>query len=194
MKYSGLTLGEIEAIVNMLGGVEGVKKFLRGELVVSEAQAEGLLRHITTTSVSGANRFVADKESLKAANIGWTSGHFERLFLPKVEMAAFDTLAVSELTEASTDALILEELGDRAEISLTHFFRLLERQANGEGGLLLINGDVNIAYIRGVDGNLWAVNANWDDKHRYWFVFAGSVERSGKWLEGCRVLSRDRDF
>jgi len=34
MKYGNLTLGQIEAIVNKLGGIEGVQKFLSGELIV----------------------------------------------------------------------------------------------------------------------------------------------------------------
>ena len=37
MKYANLSLGRIEAIVNRLGGMDGVERFLRGELVVSES-------------------------------------------------------------------------------------------------------------------------------------------------------------
>lgn len=36
MKNGDLTLGRVEAIVNKLGGMDGVERFLRGELVVSE--------------------------------------------------------------------------------------------------------------------------------------------------------------
>jgi hypothetical protein len=39
MKYGELNLGQIEAVVNKLGGMDGVNKFLRGELIVS-----GLIR------------------------------------------------------------------------------------------------------------------------------------------------------
>ncbi len=35
MKYGELNLGQIEAVVNKLGGMDGVSKFLRGELIVS---------------------------------------------------------------------------------------------------------------------------------------------------------------
>ncbi|MEN9881527.1 MAG: hypothetical protein RLZZ308_710 [Candidatus Parcubacteria bacterium] len=35
MKYGELTLGQVEALVNKLGGMEGVKRFLSGELLVS---------------------------------------------------------------------------------------------------------------------------------------------------------------
>ncbi len=38
MKYGKLTLGEMEAIVNKLGGMEGVKRFLSGELVIKEME------------------------------------------------------------------------------------------------------------------------------------------------------------
>lgn len=36
MKYGDLNLGQIEAVVNKLGGMDGVNKFLRGELILSE--------------------------------------------------------------------------------------------------------------------------------------------------------------
>jgi len=35
MKYGELTLGQMEVIVNKLGGMDGVKRFLSGELLVS---------------------------------------------------------------------------------------------------------------------------------------------------------------
>ena len=35
MKYGELTLGQVEALVNKLGGMEGVQRFLSGELIVS---------------------------------------------------------------------------------------------------------------------------------------------------------------
>lgn len=38
MKYGELNLGQIEAIVNKLGGMKGTQRFLRGELTVSESE------------------------------------------------------------------------------------------------------------------------------------------------------------
>jgi len=38
MKYGKLTLGEIEAMTNKLGGIEGVKRFLSGEMVIKETE------------------------------------------------------------------------------------------------------------------------------------------------------------
>ncbi len=37
MKYNELNLGQIEALVNKLGGMDGVQRFLSGELIVSAA-------------------------------------------------------------------------------------------------------------------------------------------------------------
>lgn len=49
MKYGKLDLGQIEAIVNKLGGMDGVKRFLSGELVIqvkesAKKAADGLFR------------------------------------------------------------------------------------------------------------------------------------------------------
>jgi hypothetical protein len=38
MKYNDITLGQIEAVFNKLGGVDGVQKFLSGELIVKSAE------------------------------------------------------------------------------------------------------------------------------------------------------------
>lgn len=40
MKYGELNLGQMEAIVNKLGGMEGVRQFLSGELVVEKGKGE----------------------------------------------------------------------------------------------------------------------------------------------------------
>ena len=40
IKYSELTLGQIEAIGNKLGGMSGINRFLAGELAVVEVQPE----------------------------------------------------------------------------------------------------------------------------------------------------------
>jgi len=38
MKYGELNLGQIEAVVNKLGGMEGVKRFLSGEMVIKKIE------------------------------------------------------------------------------------------------------------------------------------------------------------
>lgn len=69
MKYPGLTLGLIEAIVNKLGGIDGVRSFLRGETeVVTRIHNEG---YDTFLSVDGpAYRIVRHVE---AGHFCWKS-------------------------------------------------------------------------------------------------------------------------
>jgi hypothetical protein len=54
MKYGELNLGQIEAVVNKLGGMEGVNQFLRGELVLSQPnrrwREEGGIIYFSVTS------------------------------------------------------------------------------------------------------------------------------------------------
>ncbi|MCX6760056.1 MAG: hypothetical protein NTW46_01795, partial [Candidatus Nealsonbacteria bacterium] len=146
MKYGELNLGQVEAIVNKLGGMEGVQRFLRGELTLKEPD---LLKQVETVAVKGAERFVA-KDHLKEANVGWTSDNFQKLFLDKVEESVKDAaIAVHRLERDSLDAPILAELGNRAETKLAYLFELLEKQSKGEKGTLLTNGYANIAYIKG---------------------------------------------
>ena len=40
MKYGELNLGQVEAVVNKLGGMEGVKRFLAGETMAKETEHE----------------------------------------------------------------------------------------------------------------------------------------------------------
>ena len=143
--------------------------------------------------VSGTKRFTADKASLKEANIGWTNSNFDQYFLGKVEENVEDgILAVHCLQKRSLDAPIRKELGkEHDEIALTHFFGLLKKQSNGKKGHLLVNGYANIAYIRGKDENLWAVDAFWSAVNGYWGVDAYSVEIPHAWDDGNQVVSRD---
>ena len=55
MKYSDLDLGTIEAIMNKLGGMDGAKRFLRGELVISELVQNGVINlgFVTSDGATG---------------------------------------------------------------------------------------------------------------------------------------------
>jgi len=150
-----------------------------------------LLEKIATVSVPGVDKFVA-KEHIKSANIGWMGDKFKKLFLNKVEEGVKDIVArVDRLKRASCDGPIRAQLGDRGEVSLAHFFWLIEQQPKGENGKLLTNGYANIAYIRGIDNNLWAVSAFWHSDGGDWDVDAHSVGRPDWWRGGHQVLSRD---
>ena len=151
----------------------------------------GLLKRVASVAVPAVQRFVAG-DCLKEANVGWTGDNFKRLFLDKIgENVPEANLAVSRLEEASLDAPILKELGDRAEVSLAHMFDLLKRQAHGEEGILLTNGYANIFYVHDRNNTLWAVSARWDSARRDWYVEAHSIKNPNGWSDGHLVFSRD---
>lgn len=182
---SDLTAGQLNAIVKKLGGRDGALKFLRDDVII---KASNLLR-VAEVAVSATNRFVAS-DHIKAANVGWMSDNFKRLFLNKVEENIPDAeLVVSELKKASLDAPIMTELGERKKIALAHFFELLEKQSKGQAGLLLTNGYAIIGYIQDEEENFWAVNAHWRSDYRYWDVYAISVGCLDEWNAGRQVLS-----
>ena len=199
-------VGPLNDLNQKLAGQDGgqwlghLKKMLRGELVAVEPPAveaqpvPPILKLVASgVKVAGAKRFVADKVSLKEANIGFTWSDFDNFFLGKVEENIQDaTIAIHRLEKNSLDAPIRKELGqEREEITLTHFFDLLKKQSKGQEGHLLVNGYANIAYIRDKHDKLWAVRALWPSYYRYWDVRAHSVVHPYEWGAGDQVLSSE---
>lgn len=184
---------QMQDLVNKMGGEEGIKRFLSGELKLVLVDQPPLLTSVTTTSMSAITKFSAKQTfgAKKPAITLWYLGDtFKEKMLGKVEHdISATTLTAQALTRDSLDAPILAELGDRAEIFLAHVWDLLTKQANGESGILLTNGYANIFYVRGTDGNLWAVSAHWHAGCG-WRVDAHSVERPSGWYAGGQVFSR----
>ncbi len=199
MKYGNLTLGQIEAGINKIGGEDAFMRLLAGELNIVPAKPSDpkkLLERVTTTSVAAiesfksADSFTVDTKKA-STRIYYLGDNFKKHFGRKEEGATESIeIKVHKLLEASLDALIITELADKCEITLGQFFYLLSKQGKGESGLLLTNGWANIAYIRDDEGVLWAVSAYWDAGRGGWYVVAGSVGRPHRWNGGRQVLSR----
>jgi len=189
MKYGELNLGQIEAIVNKLGGMDGVQHFLSGELVIKTPE---LLRQVVTVPVDGVKKFVVTDHfkvgTVNSVRIAWLGDNFEQVMLGKVEEnIPAATLTAHALTKASLDAPIMVELSNRAETFLAHLWELLRKQPKGESGALLTNSCANIFYVRETDGNLCVVSADWGSGG--WHVGARSVGNPLRWGAGCQVFS-----
>lgn len=83
MKYSDLTLGQVEAVVNKLGGMEGVKRFLSGEMVVKAVVGEVVRLFVDYTQPLS--------ELIKSCNFDWinsdiTEKHFPTAKRPNQEV------------------------------------------------------------------------------------------------------------
>jgi hypothetical protein len=196
MKYGELNLGQIEAIVNKLGGMDGVQRFLAG---TSEVIAKGLFERLATTiaiptvaSFTSSGFFIIDTSKKATVKISRLGDNFKKHFLPKVEKneVAAEDLAINKLLEYAYDPAIITALGGEAkvEITLGQFFSAFAKQPNGEAGPLLTNGYANVGYIRDIEGVLWAVDGFWDGGG--WDFEASPLDRPDGWLDVNQFLSR----
>lgn len=120
--------------------------------------------------------------------ISWLALSFRERFLGKNEGPMPETtLCYAKLIEPSVDGPILTELGDKAETTLVQIFALMERQANGEKGVLLTNGGANIFYACDINGELRAVDVYW--RGGGWGVLSYPVTHPHGWFVGDRVFS-----
>lgn len=184
-------VGGAEDQIHELVTEQGKLKLLEMARIVAGKIKEVLLRKVATVHAS-ANKKFALSEAVNISNVGWMSEQFKRLFGDKVEEGVpAATIAVNRLERNSTDPAIVIKLGGKPQMPLAYLFELMEKQSQGQEGVLLVNGYANIVYAVGNDGNIWAVSANWHPSYRYWHVNALSVAYLNPWLAGLQILSCD---
>jgi len=185
IKYSELNLGQIEAVVNKLGGMEGVRRLLAGTV---EIIAKSILQLVNSEiKVSARECFVVGGNFKKGnAGIYYLGDNFQKWFGSKVETnIPASTLSSHKLMQSSLDGPIKTELGGNHETFLSWLFEKIEAQADGREGELLVSGYANIFYV---DGRVvyagWNVGFGWD-------VHAYEVTNPDAWNDGRRVFSRN---
>lgn len=187
MKYGNLTLGQVEAGINKIGGEEAFLRLLRDELVISEAVAKKLLRFIRPVSLPAISKFVAaekfrEGETVDGIKVGWLGSNFKTNFIEKKETAvpALE-MREHELVTPSRDPAIITELGDEEQVETTlgqfwEFLKTADRKL------------VHVRHIRDINGVLWAVNGDWSDGGLCVEAFSLGYPRD--WSTGYRFLSR----
>lgn len=152
----------------------------------------------TTEKFVAKDKFVVNTKRNAPVKISVVLDDFTNWFLlgdGKTEYPITEqTLRYHRLCKASVDGPIITELGgeEKSETTLTEMFSLMEKQKNGEDGVLLNNGYANIFYIKDQTGVLRAVYVRWYDGG--WGVYSYSVENQGKWSDVSRVFSRSLDL
>lgn len=127
----------------------------------------------------------------KNSSIHWQVRDPTKDFLGKVEENTDSTsLKIFRLTKNALNESILIELGDKADILLSHFFALMNKQANGESGVLLLQHQKNIAYVRDKDEVLWNISCEWDYFYNCWFVFGRVLDELDGWGKNYQIISR----
>lgn len=149
----------------------------------------------TTSKFVAKDKFVVNTKRNAPVKISAVWDNFTSWFLSgdgKTEDPISEqTLRYHKLRKSSVDGPIITELGgeEKSETTLTEMFSLMEKQKNGEDGVLLNNGYANIFYIRDQNGVLRAVGVRWFGFG--WFVYASSVENPYGWDVGYQVFSRN---
>ncbi len=154
---------------------------------------ENLQKRNMDTTIFVVSKFFT-KRSAKVKFV-WFGDDFQKWFVPLRERIVGEPVLPvfhHDLSESSLDAEIFEVLGGRDNVekhpsTMLGISRLIEKQANGEAGDLLVNGWANIFYVYDFGGVLRAVYVRWYDGG--WYVRAYSVDDSGGWDAGDRVFS-----
>lgn len=195
---------------------KGLKKNLANCLLpqmpvvpVEPTKLELLLDLVGTVTTSAAtskfvakDRFVIDTSDEAKVKISGFGNNFTKWFLSgdgKTEDPIGEQVlhcyklrkAAHDVPHEEGERAIIPELGGeaKAETTLSEMFSLMEKQKNGEDGVLLNNGYANIFYIRYQTGVLRTVRVFWNDDG--WHVIADSVEYPCRWYYGSQVFSRN---
>lgn len=211
------TTGPLNQLIVNLGGQDGdqweeeLKKFLRKEPCWSNEQVAqvtqpktkpSILELVSTVVVSATTskfvakeKFVVNKKRNASVKINYLGDNFTEGFLSGTgkteDPISEQTLRYAKLRKSSVDGPIIAELGgaEKSETTLSEMFSLMEKQKNGEDGVLLKDGYANIFYIRDQNDVLRTVGVCWYADG--WDVRANSVERPHGWYDGNQVFSRN---
>ena len=205
-KYASWTFGQVEALINILGGDEVARNILAGKVKVVAQTVQQVIETLldfagtvtvpaTTSKLVAKEKFMISTERNAPVKISYLGDNFTAWFLNndgKIEDPITEqTLRYHKLRQSSVDGPIITELGGeaKAETTLSEMFSLMEKQKHGEDGVLLNNGYANIFYIKDQNSVLRAVYVYWDGDS--WYVYAYSVEYPRRWGDGRQVFSRN---
>ncbi len=168
---------------------------------VEPVKPEPLLELVGTVATSAntakflvKEKFVVNTKRNAPVKISYLDDNFIEWFLSEdsktKDPIGEQALYYAKLRKASLDGPIITELGGeaKAETTLFEVFSLMEKQKNGEGGILLNNGYANIFYVW--DGHdICTVCVRWYGDG--WDVGAFSDEYLLGWDGGDLVFSRN---
>ena len=183
-----------EAIDQFRGEENGAARLAEFKLWLKGVTVR-ILKHVGDIAVGPVKKFVVAEKFVKSnpkVKFYDFGKNFTDHFLGKIEEGVQATaLGVDRLVISALDPEIMVELGAKHRIiTLAEFYGALELQGQGQlEGLLRVDGWANFAYIRDINGNVWAVRAYWD-AGLGWSVRAGPVVYPLPWGVGDVVLSR----
>ncbi len=191
--YNRVEWGQMKAVLNKLGGVDGMHRFLRDELVLVEKDGGQVKRAETPKLLIPNKRTLAvalAKEHNPSDYYQTRTGlHVFSDFRASVVAAAKPMIAGFEfgklqrfLLGRKTTGQELLSARSKSIFSATELCAWLgakiDQQPNGEAGDLLNNGNLNLFLVEVSKGAVFVVSVFWSSGSRGWHV--------GPWLLGFR--------
>ena len=133
MKYGSATMGQVEAVINRMGGFDNWLRFAGGQ---GKVVFEALLAFVHTITIGAQSAATTSKEYFREAGIDMRlvnhnfAEHFVGIEVPATEAVE---LRVSKLKEPALDnAQIIAELSGKAEISVSQFKAFLSMHRSSD--------------------------------------------------------------
>lgn len=193
----------MEAVINMLGGMEGVDNLLNGKLkVVLKDGSDAAIRKLDKLFPKGtiavkANKNVPTKDfftSKCGVKVSMWNLFEEVVYkkLPITLSCEEHQMDVFQLTVDMWDSEIQNELGIRdyrsvEEVVASMISRIMMWKNKVDGHELLTNGYANIEHARAADGRIVAVSCSFDGLE--WSFYCSGLDESGGWGGGRRFSS-----
>jgi len=195
MKYGDMTLGKIEALINIIGGKKVVDSLLNGTSKFT-VEATGHLGSLKKYMVSGYKccplNFFINGEGLTV------SDDFQEFILATAKEGAVRTknanVHYADLIENARDVVIRGELPEEHVFDdVDNFLGLLSRmvydQWGGKEGVLVKKDFyANMFYVKGIQGDVYNVLVSWISDTKKWeceVIF--NVDYT--WLPRFRIFS-----
>ena len=185
MKYGNVTMGQVEAVINKLGGEDGMKRFLSGELVVKEIERKF---NVWKTINLGTGLKTTDDFRKALKGRGFNIGNWANDILGKPAFTA-----ATEATEIDLVKVTVAELGFKKGARRDQIYERakelglelcpsevgpqlrLQYQDQPNGEWLLIgmepvadsDGDLNVFGVRRHDSGRW-LDGHWGGPGHVW--------------------------
>ncbi|MDD2934903.1 MAG: hypothetical protein PHX25_00315 [Candidatus Pacebacteria bacterium] len=197
---------------------DGVKKGYRmsnEDLGLFTRRVDEIKKRIRETGTESDVEFVAEELQSIAEKIGffdprkffvtrqglWVSDNFRDRILSvakKIAKVSMDGANHFDLPTPMNDAETQKRLGEGyiyedASEFCSVLAGMIDRQPNGEVGVLVNNGKANIFYVRGKNDEVFAVIVYWNADDREWRVIAYLLDGS-RWSADCRAFSRNSNL
>lgn len=189
MKYCNLTLGQIEAGINIVGGEDAWIKLLRGELKVVPVGGSSVFE---LTKQHNPKKFYQTGKGLYIYD-GFTTRILSTT-VPTKAGKKFGEVISYKLTKYTTgEEWLRNHPNDIWEATnLCAWLSIqITLQFEGQDGFLPNDGNFNLLLARGAENQVFVVSVYWSSGTRRWYVHAWALDDG--WDSGTRFFSKPTD-